>query len=110
MLNVNDLLLPAAASPQAVLLSYEELTLLNSADIPADVWRSCAERLRSAKAKVATALAGKYEVAIARCIACALDQEAVYGRREVVSVRRGTVTIPFVFDLGVEMARWAGRS
>lgn len=105
MLNAADLLLPASASPQAILLAYQELTLLPG--VPAKVWRDCATSLRTAKAAVPAALAGKYEVAIARCIASACDGEAIYGRQEVVGIRRGTVTVPFVFELTVELAKWS---
>lgn len=65
MLNPAALVLPAAASPQAHLLAYEELTLIGF--VPACTWYELARRLDGAALQVPAAFARKYTDRAADC-------------------------------------------
>jgi hypothetical protein len=85
MVTTELLVLPAAASPQAHYLAYEELTLLRASLVPAAVWRRCETNLRAAASQLPAPLAARYLNAASVCAANAADMDAVYGAQTVVA-------------------------
>lgn len=94
--NPAALVLPAAESPQAHLLAYEELTLLRASLVPAAAWRACETNLRASVAGMPAPLAAKYLRAADVCRANALDMDAIYGVQAVVSAPKLRQWIPVV--------------